>query len=932
MPLDSFTEIGQQFITCGETYGSPPVGLRYQPIIRLDVLGLTITSTDPGPILTAADVSPEDVADGLFAMTRYATFSGKCLLSGYVMGFLMTVSGTYKVSIFTDSTNYRQVLGSQGQLVVSPRAAVLQNFRGLGGGLTCAAETDCMANVITTFFVQAKDEYFNNAASCNAAITVRVIPRFSGADHFVVRNLVAESDVGGVPINGVPGQGVTIDTLSGLVGIPIQPFNGTVVSPKCGSSSGAYSINFLATLSAAYLVEVTVNGTALYGSPFSVKIVDQILPIQQGLSVVGLVTQTRWTYYRAYFDTKNIGFVVDVSKADSGVNQGQPWTFLQFQELWNDLQEPPGVRYIYPDVWSSLYCQICRIHVPPSLGQAGFWYIAIYGYQDNSYFTISVTQSPDTPLLSGISNAQVGSLNPGHYAYYRFSILFTYGFQVRVAIQNNNGGALTTTLKQGAYPLDDSDAGSVFGMSLREADCTECIIDCPPSSDNPGQWYLSILGISEQVTFQVIVIEHEQTIVTFGNNYSEFTLLPYSWGYYSFIIDQYTNPDAIQIQVIPDDAQANLTTVLKQAEAPVSLSDSTFNNEQCTHCRFTVMTRISFQSSWYIGVYTGASGATFRLRVRLYQSCPNNCSGNGDCVLSKIKACVCFPGYTGNDCGSAVSSKIFAWFPLDVDAVDVSGNLVPLFYKLNTGSQLSFVNGALTLFNTYIVLPKPTPAVACSQFLGPEVTNKKNFQWGAEVQVRQGSAPNNEVNQIIPEVDEWYRWNQIGNKVGNPFDNLTCAEYNPRRELTIMFNLNFQSPLPSPGSFIGLGFISEIVGRSDVNMPGKWAWFIYPRYHPNGINIVVDLLLRNETHEFSVREKKAYVIDGTDLFDKENPLLMTFPNWCINAMQPTPDGNFKVLMFMYKNKINEISYEVIYFFACPVQESVSLCLQIHGIA
>jgi hypothetical protein len=85
--------------------------------------------------------------------------------------------------------------------------------------------------------------------------------------------------------------------------------------------------------------------------------------------------------------------------------------------------------------------------------------------------------------------------------------------------------------------------------------------------------------------------------------------------------------------------------------------------------------------------------------------------------------------------------------------------------------------------------------------------------------------------------------------VGNPFANLTCAEYNPRRELTVMLELKFSLPLPSPGSFIGIGTASRIVGRPDINLPGMWSWTLYPRYHPNGVNVVVDLLLRNATHE-----------------------------------------------------------------------------------
>jgi hypothetical protein len=66
---------------------------------------------------------------------------------------------------------------------------------------------------------------------------------------------------------------------------------------------------------------------------------------------------------------------------------------------------------------------------------------------------------------------------------------------------------------------------------------------------------------------------------------------------------------------------------------------------------------------------------------------------------------------------------------------------------------------------------------------------------------------------------------------------------------------------------------------------------IYPRYHPNGVNIVVDLLLSNETQEFSVLEKEMWAIDGKDLFLEKGRLAgRTFPAWCIDAVQPRADG------------------------------------------
>ena len=62
--------------------------------------------------LTTGNVILRDVAEGRFANVRYADFSGYCLPEGYVMTFLLTISGTYKVWVYTDTEKYRLVAGS----------------------------------------------------------------------------------------------------------------------------------------------------------------------------------------------------------------------------------------------------------------------------------------------------------------------------------------------------------------------------------------------------------------------------------------------------------------------------------------------------------------------------------------------------------------------------------------------------------------------------------------------------------------------------------------------------------------------------------------------------------------------------------------------------------------------------------------------------
>jgi hypothetical protein len=191
----------------------------------------------------------------------------------------------------------------------------------------------------------------------------------------------------------VPGPGITQSTKSGYVALPISDFYGTVKS----CNEGTYVISVLASLSAKYSVAVTgeshivflylcpyfrclandfakppVNDNALFGSPFPLTIYPQQRQIIPNVATSGLVTVTRWTYYRVYLDQHNIGFSVEVVKTDE--NNGQPWTFMRFEDIFADIQEPDltgGIRYEFPDARQSIFCRNCRIHVPPSRSKLG---------------------------------------------------------------------------------------------------------------------------------------------------------------------------------------------------------------------------------------------------------------------------------------------------------------------------------------------------------------------------------------------------------------------------------------------------------------------------------------------------------------------------------------------------------------------------------
>ena len=345
---------------------------------------------------------------------------------------------------------------------------------------------------------------------------------------------------------------------------------------------------------------------------------------------------------------------------------------------------------------------------------AGLYYISIYGFEDDSYHTVTASTYTDTYISS--ASVTLGSLEPGRYAYYRFHVDSTSGFQVRVSASDGTQGSLTATLKKDDYPLTDQDPSSVFGQALMQTKCQDCIIDHPPTLWARGDWYLAVLCHVYPVNFRVALLEFSETPLEFGSQSNRLSLSSLTWGYYTFTIEPDMEPEGFKLDVIPTDASYNLTTVLKKAQHPITLTDSTFKSQPCTHCRITVMTRQKLQATWYIGIYAGATGGEFELKIKLMEACPNNCFGNGVCVQRKIKVCRCFPGYTGLDCREAIKEKVFAWYPMDGHAADATDNKRPLFYKVNRDGKLQYENDGLTLLDTYVIIPKPTPDVACSQF------------------------------------------------------------------------------------------------------------------------------------------------------------------------------------------------------------------------
>jgi hypothetical protein len=96
--------------------------------------------------------------------------------------------------------------------------------------------------------------------------------------------------------------------------------------------------------------------------------------------------------------------------------------------------------------------------------------------------------------------------------------------------------------------------------------------------------------------------------------------------------------------------------------------------------------------TWYYGVY-GFLACNFTLKVTKEGSCPNACSGHGDCLSGN---CLCYSGYYGVDCSQAVTT-------LTINAAPVAGSVADSawsYYRLVYSSSSSTDELTITLTQT----------------------------------------------------------------------------------------------------------------------------------------------------------------------------------------------------------------------------------------
>jgi hypothetical protein len=126
------------------------------------------------------------------------------------------------------------------------------------------------------------------------------------------------------------------------------------------------------------------------------------------------------------------------------------------------------------------------------------------------------------------------------------------------------------------------------------------------------------------------------------------------------------------------------------------------------------MTKLNIKASWTIGVFGNTIGGTFVLRAKATSSCPNQCTGNGNCIQKKMKVCICFPGYKGIDCSKPIKEKVMFWFPLTQDILDISGNNELSFLKLNKGGVVLYSQDrGVSILDAFFIMRIPQSQTFC---------------------------------------------------------------------------------------------------------------------------------------------------------------------------------------------------------------------------
>jgi hypothetical protein len=597
-----------------------------------------------------------------------------------VIKVVFTVSGVYSVKA---SSDVLPVTIASLSMVVSPSGIVASKFSVLG-----SVFNNPQANRETSILVQSRDMFGNAVNDCSSSIFASIEPQNQGLD-----SLVPSNDFNRAYLK--------------QQSIPTVSFNFT----KC--INGEYRHDFFVRLSSEYIISVLINGTLATGMPVKKAFVGEIQDVVMDFSLSDSFTSYgRWKYFVITLPSNGIGFQARATRVEDPTSIGQPWVFVEYGTVTLK-PDPDVVTFGTRTVFSGRDCVACRVHVPPSFSQAGKWYVGVYAAHDNVRFRVDIERYSISTLT--VLQPSTYVLKPGLFAYFVFNITSIAGFQVQVKAVGI-GGLITVSVKRGGMPTNIYDVSSVNAKAMIAQDVKTASIAQPADPSIADTWYISVIAsvASVQITASLNIFQENVFILGDQASYKKSKVDAGSVVYFKFMVDVNSKVDGLEIAVIPEELKSDILSAVKLGSFASSPQDTSFPIKPCTHCRLSVMTKINIKTSWTIGIFGNTVGGTFVLRARATSSCPNGCTGNGNCIQKKLKVCLCFPGYKGVDCSKPIKEKVLVWLPFTKDILDVSGNNELAFLKMNKGSDINFnEERGLSILDAFIIMSIPRSQIFC---------------------------------------------------------------------------------------------------------------------------------------------------------------------------------------------------------------------------
>jgi hypothetical protein len=720
--------------------------------------------------------------------------------SGQQFGLFKTLSaGSYAVSaVFPGSATGRSVNIQNSPLKVDVRVAAIDvpSFTATLGDLNGRS-----CNSVIKFVIHSRDSFSNlvNLNRCGDVVDVVAMASSDGSLLSILSAALA------VPTK----QLMTMMTSSALWNATLSVRART---DRC-FSSGQIGAVFSTLHAGPYRLRIKVNNIDTKVSNTLIYIKPEIITVSFGQRVVASAPAGGIVFFKLVVPQPSYGFQVQVNQ----ISGGQPWLFARFGTIQVDVFPfflNAGEQY---QLWASLQCSMCRLHLSPNHGVPGTWYFSVAVQGGSSVFDFVVHPYSHQPLLdtnirdkSKPKPSITLTTQPGFFHYFTATVTsgLTSGFQIR-AERSSGLGVANLLLSKSDWPNHPNDIRAFQSVNVGMLSCSVCSAIMPPDDDLPGDYSVALYSVSRPATFVLTFTTFEQTSsIKWGNEETKLgTIAPGSWVYIPFEFSQESYA-GFSVQVIVTDLKANVSTVLMKGRLPVSVGDSYFPGSVCSNCRIHVFSKQNLTGTWYLGVYgsPGWSGSTgFYARGQLYEKCPNQCSGNGDCVKDNVYVCRCYPGYAGPTCADGVPSKIAVWIPLFFDILDKSGSSAVV--SRNLGSA----DGSLLLANGMTTSGAPSYADFNSAFLRlPNPLPKKHCATGSRL------------------------------RSNNKF---TCTGYSFLDELTVMGWFKPQKTAPGNNSGVTLGTSNF---ERNPNSDSHWSFMLSLMGHPDGGDKVLANFLINQ--------------------------------------------------------------------------------------